>query len=335
MRRWALLLVLAGTCLALAAGTASARPHWSLGIGDQSSRMFSDPRFAALGLRYARVVAPYDVACRPGVQRYYVDVWLAAAQRAGVRPLVAFAATWLPGRRWMLPSNRTYARCMRAFRARYPWVRDFDPWNEANHSSQPTYIHPGRAAGYYNVLRKVCPRCNVAAGDVLDWSNLTKWLTNYKRHLRGHPRLWSIHNYIDVNSGVSWRRSGTRAVLRMTRGRLWITESAGRVYAPRNDVFDEITAVRATRRMFDFASRSGRITRLYGYQWQAACNSELWDSAWFRSDGSSRPAYRVVVRAVARRRGLNRAQTAALDPPLGPSTYDSCSEQRERATTRP
>jgi hypothetical protein len=281
------------------------------------------------------VVAPYDVVCRPGVQEYYLDAWLAAARRAGVRPLVAFAATWRPGRRWILPSYGTYMRCMRAFRARYPWVRDFNPWNEANHSSQPTYLHPGRAAGYYNALHRVCPRCNVAAGDVLDWRNLAKWLTNYRRHLRGHPRLWSIHNYIDVNSRISWRRSSTRAMLRMTRGRLWITESAGRVYAPRNDTFDELTAVRATRRMFAFASRSRRITRLYAYQWQASCNSELWDSAWFRSDGSSRPAYRVVVREVARRRGFDRQAAAALDPPLGPAMYDSCAEQREGATTRP
>ena len=29
-----------------------------------------------------------------------------------------------------------------AFHARYPWVRDFNPWNEANHGSQPTYRHP-------------------------------------------------------------------------------------------------------------------------------------------------------------------------------------------------
>jgi polysaccharide biosynthesis protein PslG len=329
--RCALLLALTCACLVLAAAPASAAPHWALGMGDQHSRMFSDPRFAALGLRHARVVAPYDVACRPGLQQYYLDVWLAAAQRARVRPLVAFGPSARRGQYWKLPSYGTYLRCMRAFRVRYPWVRDFNPWNEANHSSQPTYIHPGRAAGYYNALRRVCRGCNVAAGDVLDWWNLAKWLRNYKRHLRGHPRLWSMHNYLDVNHRVPWRRSGTRAMLHLTRGRLWITESAGVVYARRDDNYDELTAIGDTRRMFDFASRSGRITRLYAYQWQAACDSELWDSAWFRSDGSSRPAYRVVVREVGRRRGLDRAQTAALDPPLGPSTYDTCTEQRERA----
>ena len=114
--------------------------------------------------------------------------WLGAAERAGARPLVAFASSW---RRWGLPSYRTYLRCTRDFHERYPWVRDFNPWNEANHGSQPTYREPRRAAGLYNALRRVCRGCNVAAGNVLDWWNMRRWLLEYKRHLRGHPRLWS------------------------------------------------------------------------------------------------------------------------------------------------
>ena len=52
-------------------------------------------------------------------------------------------------------------------------------------------------------------------------------LTKYERHLRGRPRLWSMHNYFDVNVFRPWRLSGTRRLLQLTRGRLWISETAG------------------------------------------------------------------------------------------------------------
>ena len=88
--------------------------------------------------------------------------------------------------------------------------------------------------------------------------------------------------------------------------------------------YDEQRAARATRRMFGLASRSPRITRLYGYQWQAGCDPYGWDSAWFRSNGSPRPAWHVVVEEVARELHLSQAAVEALDPPLGPAMYDSC-----------
>jgi hypothetical protein len=323
-------LALALTCALVALAAAPARADWNfeLGIGEQQPRMFDDPRFAALGLEHVRVVTSYDVACRPGMDQYYLDAWLAAAQRTGARPLVAFSFSPRPGQRWRLPSYRTYLKCFQAFRARYPHVRDFNPWNEANHSSQPTFRHPKKAAGFYNAMRRDCPTCNVAAGDVLDWSHLVRWLERYRAHLRGRPRLWSLHNYLDVNRPRPWRRSGTRTMLRLTRGEVWITETAGVVRSRRYSGYDEERAEAATRRMFKFAGRSRRISRMYAYQWQASCNPRIWDSAWFRPDGEARPAYRVVVRALARERGLDSAGMAALDPPLTPEMRTSCGRPR-------
>jgi hypothetical protein len=271
-----------------------------------------------------RLVTAYDVACRPGADRAFVDTWLAGARRTGSRPLVAFSFSTREGARWKLPSYRRYLHCFRAFRARYPWVRDFNPWNEANHSSQPTYRHPTKAAGFYNAMRRACRRCNVAAGDLLDWSNLERWFHRYRPHLRGRPRLWSIHNYLDVNRPRSWRHSGTLKLLHLTRGELWITETAGVVVSRRYPKYDEQRAARATRRMFRFASRSPRITRLYAYQWQAGCDPYGWDSAWFRSNGSARPAWHVVVDELAHELHLSDAAIEALDPPLGPAMHDSC-----------
>jgi hypothetical protein len=89
-------------CALAVAPRADARWGFELGIGEQGIEMFSDPRFVALGLEHVRLVAPYDVACRPGAAQQYVDTWLAAAARAGARPLVAFASSW--EHRWALPS---------------------------------------------------------------------------------------------------------------------------------------------------------------------------------------------------------------------------------------
>ena len=316
-------LVLAVCVCALAiAPRADARWTFELGIGEQGLTMFADPRFAALDLGHVRLVLPYDVSCRPGDAQRYADTWLAAARRAGARPLVAFGSSW---RRWDLPTYRTYLRCMRAFHARYRWVRDFNPWNEANHGSQPTYRNPKRAAGFYNALRRVCARCNVAAGDVLDWWNLRRWVTEYKRHLRGRPRLWSMHNYYDVNFFHRWRRSGTRRLLQLTRGRLWISETAGVVFYARSGKVGEEIAARATRWMLLLPRHSRRIKRVYAYQWQAECRPAMWDSAWFRADGTARPAYRVVVTALARERNLDAEAVKALDPPLWPGAPNTCS----------
>ena len=182
-------------------------------------------------------------------------------------------------------------------------------------STTGTSRHPRRTAGFYNAARRACPRCNVAAGDLLDSGNLARWLARYRPHLRGRPRLWSLHYYLDVNYLRPWRRSGTRGLLRLTRGRLWISETAGIVYYLRAGRLGERHAANATRWMLALPARSRRTTRVYAYQWQAPCHPDIWDSAWFRSDGSSRPSFRVLVAQLTRERRLDPDAAAALNPP--------------------
>jgi hypothetical protein len=299
-----------GLLLALVGMSASAaQARLIVGIGDQKTEMFSDPRFARLRIHHARLVVPWD-ALNVTWQRAEVDAWMQAARDAHVQPLIAFTRSRRARLMRFRPSVARFARTFRKFRRRYPWARVFTPWNEANHCSQPTCRHPRAAAEYYDEMRRQCPRCTIVAADVLDAPNMVAWLRAFRRHVHGRPRLWGLHNYLDVNR---FRTSGTRAMLATVPGRVWITEVGGivsrRPRNPRNAAHlagSPRHAAEATRWMFHLARLSPRIGRLYVYHWNSLRGPrERWDSGLIDARGRPRPAYRVFVREVyaTRRRG--------------------------------
>jgi len=270
-----------------------------LGIGDQMASMFSQPLFAVLQVRAARLVVPWDAMRSPAV-----TAWLTAARRADVEPLVAFGharTDRCPDSPCRLPAVRAYWAQFRAFRRQFPWVRTITPWNEPNHASQPTAGFPGRAARYYNAVRAACRRCTVVAGDMLDSSNLRGYLASYRRALDEVPAVWGLHNYFDTTYG---RRAGLKTMLRTVEGRVWLTEtggivtrrSGGRVGLP----YDEGRAARGVRRAIAMAdARPRRVTRVYLYQWWGGY--DVFDAGLLRPDGTPRPGYRVLLRAQRRR----------------------------------
>jgi hypothetical protein len=274
-------------CLAVPA-CASAR--FVLGIGDQSTRMLDDPRFAALGLRDSRLVVPYDVALDQEQLPRYAPV-LEAARARGVRMLVSFGAR--PAAPAHLPSVREYRRAVRAFRVRFPWIRDLGAWNEANHRSQPTARHPGRAASLYNALRGVCRGCRIVAADVLDQAGFATWVRRFRRVARA-PRIWGLHDYVDVNRN---RDVSVPRLRRATggRGEVWLTETGGVVRFARSFGYDERRAARSTRHVLRLAARR-RVRRVYLYQWSGAPLGARWDSGLIADDGRARPALNVVER---------------------------------------
>ena len=105
-------------------------------------------------------------------------------------------------------------------------MKTYSPWNEVNHKSQPTFKSPKRAAQYYNEVRKGARKggYRVMAADLLDTGNFSRYLSEFKRHVKGSPKLWGLHNYGDVN----YRRSTfTRPMLRSVPGEVWLTETGG------------------------------------------------------------------------------------------------------------
>jgi hypothetical protein len=297
MARRAALLCL--VLLLVPAAAAAARP--AVGIGEQDPVMFKDSRWKALHARNVRLVVSWDVLWVDW-ERAQVDSYLRAAKRAKARVLVTFAHSRVEGHEDELPTPSTWRKLFGQFRRRWPQVRDFQAWNEANHGSQPTSRAPRRAAQLYDVMRSSCPRCTISAPAVLDAPNMLGWIQRFERAARHPVRIWSLHNYLDANRG---RSIGTRKLLRKVRGQIWFTETGGianrwvggrhiKGYTVRH-------AAVATRQVFRLAALSPRVTRVYFYNWVAPTEPRpRWDSALIGPDGKPRPAYRVIRRELRR-----------------------------------
>jgi hypothetical protein len=296
----------------VSAGARAARNGPFVGISDQDPDTFSDPRFTALGMRYARLITPWNsIFTEPD----RLDAWLQAAKSAGIEPLVAFnhsRSDQCPARPCVLPPVGRYAAAFSAFYAKYPWVRSFQPWNEANHASQPTGKNPKRAAQFYNVVRAKCHGCTITAADLLDSPNLKRWLAAFNRYAKGKPRLWGLHNYTDTNR---FRSSGTKTMLKLVKGQLWLTETGGIVAFTTSSGkvalrHDERRARRAIDFLFRLSRASPRITRVYVYQWRKTQTGDRFDAGLVAPDDTARPA----LAALRRQLGLPPGN---LDPPSG------------------
>jgi hypothetical protein len=289
-------------CAAMAwtpATASAARPV--LGIGEQKPEMFGDPRWERLGIRHVRYIAPWDVLHDP-VHLERLDRWMAAARHARAKVLLGFAHSLRSERlAKTLPSTRRFRREFLRIRARYPFVRSFIVWSEANHPGALTWKRPRRAARFFDAVAGSCRGCRVVAADVLDDGGMVSWVRRFQRHARHRPRIWGVHNYGDANG---FRTQGTRRLLAMTRGRIWFTETGGlvlrRTYRGGRVVdtyrYSKRHAARATRHILRLSCLSRRIRRVYLYHWQAPPTVTNWDSALLGSRGAVRPAYRTLRR---------------------------------------
>jgi len=286
-------VVLALVALLVFAPAGGAAPR--IGIGEQHPEMFTDAAFAPLGVKDARFVASYD-ALGNEAERTELDVYLGAARAAHVRVLLGFGHSRNPRLAHTAPSVKRFEREFVKFRARYPWVRDYLTWNEANHCSQPTCRHPERAAQYYLALRKHCRGCRIVAADVLDGSHLTQWTRAFQRAVGKRRVLWGLHNYIDANR---FRTRGTKALLRAVKGDVWFTETGGIVKRTNHSGvrLPQSTrhAAKATSHVFKLAALSARVKRVYFYHWSPAKTpGATWDSALVDAQARPRPAYKVL-----------------------------------------
>jgi putative glycosyl hydrolase len=277
--RFRLLLPLAVLALALLAPAgASAKSRYTVGIGDQNPQLFSDPNFTSLKLKKVRVIVPWDWRAKSS-DPAAIEAYLNLAKAGKKDVMVAFSALrgcynngrYSKAKRCKAPSQRKYKASMKAFRKAYPQVKTFQPWNELNNKSQPTYKSPRLAASYYKTLKAVCKKCTIVAADILDASNAIRYVTAFQRYTRKQkPRLWGLHNYSDTNR---FRSRMTTAFLRAVPGKVWLTETGGLVKFLPNFKQSTSRANKAVKYMFKLADRFSKkrsglrssIARLYPY----------------------------------------------------------------------
>jgi hypothetical protein len=276
-----------------------ARPPAVIGIADQKPDFLSDPAFLGLGVKHARVAVAWD-ALKSDWQVAELDSWMTAAHAAGVEPLVTFDRSRLAGKGRVLPTAAQFQVQFRAFRNRFPWVRDFSTWNEANFPGQATYKRPDLTARYYLALKRACPQCRVLAADLLDIPSMTRWVKAFTR-VAGQPRYWGLHNYVTANR---LQTSRTQELLNLTKGEIWLTETGGLV-ARRNKSLINLPqgkthAAKVTRFILrDMLALSPRITHVYLYQWNSSTSADTWDSALVGSDARPRPSLGILQQALA------------------------------------
>jgi hypothetical protein len=300
MPRRLLPLLLALLLLAVTApGAGALVPRQVFGIGNvgpDPQATFADPALKALHPRATRLIADWNVARTPGPERDRVDAWVHAALRARLKPLLSFQG--FKSRR-RAPTVHQYQLAVRAAVRRWPQVREWQAWNEANHPTQPaTYRHPRRAARYALALEAECWTCTVLPVTLqLSRSQSTRrwvaaWLAEY-----GHaPRIWALHGYSDANRATYDRLSWFMRTYR--HGRVWITETGALAKFAQTFPYDLRRQRRATRYVFGAATRfRHRVDRLYWWQWRGASRPRhvRWDSGLLDARGRPRPAYRVAL----------------------------------------
>jgi hypothetical protein len=318
-RRALLGLIACSAMLFAAAPSTDATTHYArlagralFGIGDQDPAIFKDPRFIWLGVRSARVIVPWDATRHHGDMER-AEWWLDAARAAGVEVLVAFNVS--SKHENLLPTMGSYEGAVRAFMHKFPWVNHYQPWNEENELGQPPARNPRRAAEYFNWLSSACHKCAVTAADLLDGPSMVPWLRTFLKYAH-KPQLWGLHPYIEMHLGG---HQPLYALQGMVHGQIWLTEAGLPLwrYTRANNKF-EYTNMKeqelGVRRLLALEHLTGRITRIYYYQWRAPIPlskslsqqrhhrrvEATWDSGLLNPSCSTRPTFGLIAKALGR-----------------------------------
>jgi hypothetical protein len=127
---------------------------------------------------------------------------------------------------------------------------------------------------------------------------MSRYLASFKRHAKGKPKLWGLHNYGDVNRK---RTTYTKRMLKSVPGELWLTETGGIVKLLPSFKRSTSRAKARTTGMFKLVNRydtrrrgmRSKITRLFVYSFFGADPSARFDAGLVNPDGSPRPAFSV------------------------------------------
>jgi hypothetical protein len=305
-------ILLPAALLICAALAAPAHANFVVGIGEQNASIFGDTNFQKTKVKRIRYLVPYDWY-KTKRQTAEVDGFMAAATAARSDVLVHFTArtgcyrngSYSRSAKCRLPSVAAYRTAFKRFRTRFPAVRTYGVWNEGNHVSQPTAHNPKRAAQFFLAARSLCRSCTLVAADVLDQRSMAGWIQTFLRNAKGKARIFGLHNYVDVNRK---RTSGTRELLRLVPGQVWMTETGGILTFLPGFRKNQTRQASATHYMFTLADKfdtrkpglRSKITRLYNYKWYGESKGARFDAGLVEKNGKARKALAQFKRYAAR-----------------------------------
>ncbi len=269
-----------------------------VGIGDQKADMFTDPRFVALGVRYARIAIGWDAMTSPW-QIEQLDDWLAKARVLNVQPLISIGHSRTERRSLPTPERLKFE--FRTLRERYPWVKTYATWNEANHCGEPVCHRAPLVASYYKALRSECPSCTILAPEILDMPNAVAYIKAFRKKLGYTPKRWGLHNYLEANR---FKMTRLRLILKALPGAdVWLTETGGLVRRDNGSTTDipegATHAAEVTRYLFDrILPLNKRVKGVYLYHWNAGPRDTTWDSGLITPNGRERTALQVLRRVL-------------------------------------
>lgn len=293
-------------------GSAQSAEAATVGISDQQASTFTNPFYKPLNLRAARYIAPYDVIS-DATQLQRFTAWYGAAITAKQRMLVSFEHSRTKGKEQKAPSAKTYEKATKAFKRRFPKVREIGTWNEITRcqegkrtEGQPRKLCSAKTGpkllnSYYRSNRKIFKGAKIVPLNVLDERNpnkAIKYVKAFKRIARPAPRIWGLNNYSDTNRFSSSRT--TKIVKAFGKGDVWLMETGGIVRLGSSLPFNEKRAARALGCMFTIAKKIKRVKRLYIYQFNGAAPGASFDAGLVDITNRKRPGYAVVQKRKAR-----------------------------------
>ena len=319
---------------ALASGApllaATSAHHPEVGIGDDKPDMFGDPRFLALGIKTVRYDMHWDALTVKNERGPLIN-WMNAAHAHHLDVLVTLDHTdkviykvvkvcakkkvhgkcskYVKKRKAfsqtrVLPSPAAYLAAFKAFRKRFPWVKNFVTWDETNFYGEATYNKEALVASYYRAMRHACSSCKILAAEFLDVGShravpMTTWAKKFVKDLGYQPAYWGLNDYEDANHLVS---KSTRQLLGAVTGNIWLAETGGIVNRPHTSDkqagFTQSAAHAAKVDSFvlkTLGSLSPRIQRIYLYEWDAKTRRDSWDTALISYNGKPRAGYNVLA----------------------------------------
>jgi hypothetical protein len=279
----------------------------TVGISDQQPQTFTNPLYAPLKLKVARVITPYDVLDNPS-EKARLDQWIHNAKLSKQTMLISFEHSRSQSKYNKAPSVATYTKALKAFKKKYGSKFDISPWNEVNvcqaagrMEGQPAKIcksatGPKLVAQYYSAAKSVFKGRKIVAIDILDGSNVggaVSYLRKFKKYVKGTPKYWGIHNYSDTNRGSYSRTSRLIKEIGNKKAEIWLTETGGQLRLRGREI-GEAKAAQALKCMFSMPKKYTQIKRLYIYQFHGADSSNDFDAGLINPDNTLRTGYDVV-----------------------------------------